>query len=270
MEPHATIARWSGNNLTVWDKTQWVVDPRPNSPPSSGCPPTSCASSRRTSAVVSAADCAADPHTVVAALAARETRRPVELVLTRKQQYAGTGFRPSYRYRPKLGSNRQGRLAAMAHEINAETSSYETFTGGGPAVRQTVCDWLSAGRFGVHRRPASWRAGLDTCGTSRSRRHRVLSPRTGPAALPAAAPRPCDNRARRHQQHRSLESAQGLPAGDDRRPAVPDLIRLLGDGPTGPGWEVDDKRCTCLCDHTHAHKGCSINFRVPSTGESVY
>lgn len=68
------------------------------------------------------------PHTVVAALAAREARRPVKLVLTRKQQYAGTGFRPSYRYRLKLGSNRQGRLAAMAHGIDAETSSYETFT----------------------------------------------------------------------------------------------------------------------------------------------
>jgi xanthine dehydrogenase YagR molybdenum-binding subunit len=25
MEPHATIARWDGNQLTVWDKTQWVM-----------------------------------------------------------------------------------------------------------------------------------------------------------------------------------------------------------------------------------------------------
>jgi xanthine dehydrogenase YagR molybdenum-binding subunit len=25
MEPHATIARWDGDQLTVWDKTQWVV-----------------------------------------------------------------------------------------------------------------------------------------------------------------------------------------------------------------------------------------------------
>ena len=25
MEPHATIARWDGDRLTVWDKTQWVM-----------------------------------------------------------------------------------------------------------------------------------------------------------------------------------------------------------------------------------------------------
>ena len=25
MEPHATVARWDGNRVTVWDKTQWVV-----------------------------------------------------------------------------------------------------------------------------------------------------------------------------------------------------------------------------------------------------
>uniref|UniRef100_UPI000524D729 molybdopterin cofactor-binding domain-containing protein n=1 Tax=Streptomyces yerevanensis TaxID=66378 RepID=UPI000524D729 len=25
MEPHATLARWDGNKLTVWDKTQWVM-----------------------------------------------------------------------------------------------------------------------------------------------------------------------------------------------------------------------------------------------------
>uniref|UniRef100_UPI002F90D842 hypothetical protein n=1 Tax=Streptomyces sp. NBC_01592 TaxID=2975889 RepID=UPI002F90D842 len=53
-------------------------------------------------------------------------------------------------------------------------------------------------------------------------------------------------------------------------PPCPDLIRLLGDGPTGLGWEVDHKRCTCLCDHTHADVGCGIDFREPSTGELVY
>jgi hypothetical protein len=53
-------------------------------------------------------------------------------------------------------------------------------------------------------------------------------------------------------------------------PPCPDLIRLLGDGPTGLGWEVDHKRCTCLCDHSHADVGCNIDFRLPITGEFVY
>ncbi|WP_223778811.1 hypothetical protein [Streptomyces sp. 135] len=53
-------------------------------------------------------------------------------------------------------------------------------------------------------------------------------------------------------------------------PPCPDLIRLLCDGPTGLGWEVEHKRCTCLCDHTHADIGCNIDFCEPATGRSVY
>ncbi len=68
------------------------------------------------------------PHTTIAALAAREAGRPVKLVLSRRQLYFGTGFRPAYSYRLRLGSDRTGRLTAMTHDIRGETSGYETFT----------------------------------------------------------------------------------------------------------------------------------------------
>ncbi|MFG2324823.1 xanthine dehydrogenase family protein molybdopterin-binding subunit [Streptomyces sp. NPDC048568] len=128
MEPHATIARWSGSKLTVWDKTQWVVGTQTELSTVFGLPADSV---RVISPYVGGgfgSGLRCWPHTVVAALAARVTRRPVKLVLKRRQQYFNTGFRPSYEYRMKLGSNRQGRLTAMAHEMDAETSSYETFT----------------------------------------------------------------------------------------------------------------------------------------------
>jgi hypothetical protein len=51
-------------------------------------------------------------------------------------------------------------------------------------------------------------------------------------------------------------------------PPCPELIRLLGDGPTGLGWEADHKACTCLCDHIRG--GCHIDFRDPATGYFVY
>ena len=129
IEPHATIARWEGGRLTVWDKTQWVGDgtqlelstvfglPRGDvrviSPYVGG-------------AFGSALRCW--PHVTVAALAARETGRPVKLVMTRRQLYYGTGFRPAYEYRLRLGADRDGRLCGAIHDIRAETSSYETFT----------------------------------------------------------------------------------------------------------------------------------------------
>jgi xanthine dehydrogenase YagR molybdenum-binding subunit len=128
MEPHATIARWDGANLTVWDKTQWVVGGTQTELAAVfGIPQ---ASVRVISPFVGGAfgsGLRCWPHTTVAALAARETGRPVKLVLSRRQLYFGTGFRPAYEYRVRLGSDRRGRLSAMAHDIKAETSSYETF-----------------------------------------------------------------------------------------------------------------------------------------------
>lgn len=50
-------------------------------------------------------------------------------------------------------------------------------------------------------------------------------------------------------------------------PPCPDLIRLLGDGPTGAGWQVTHKRCTCRCDHEHDH--CTVDFLDPPSGIAV-
>ncbi|MGD6752044.1 xanthine dehydrogenase family protein molybdopterin-binding subunit [Streptomyces sp. BH105] len=130
MELHATIARWNGNKLTVWDKTQWVVGTQTELSTVFDLPMKSV---RVISPFVGGgfgSGLRCWPHTVVAALAARVTKRPVKLVLNRKQQYFGTGFRPEYEYRLRLGSDRRGRLTAMAHELEHETSSYEAFTEG--------------------------------------------------------------------------------------------------------------------------------------------
>lgn len=128
MEPHATIARWDGDRLTVWDKTQWVVGTQTELAAVFGLPLDAV---RVISPFVGGgfgSGLRCWPHTVAAALAARETKRPVKLVLSRRQMYFGTGFRPSYAYRLRLGSDRRGRLSAAVHEMDAETSSYETFT----------------------------------------------------------------------------------------------------------------------------------------------
>ncbi|GGW72945.1 xanthine dehydrogenase family protein molybdopterin-binding subunit [Streptomyces caelestis] len=128
MEPHATIARWDGNKLTVWDKTQWVMGTHDELAAVFGLPTESVRVINPFVGGGFGSGLRCWPHSVVAALAARETKRPVKLVLSRKQMYFGTGFRPSYEYRLRLGSDRRGRLTAAIHDIDAETSSYETFT----------------------------------------------------------------------------------------------------------------------------------------------
>jgi xanthine dehydrogenase YagR molybdenum-binding subunit len=126
MEPHAVVARWDGDRLTVWEKTQWVTDPRNELAAAFDIPQDEV---RCFSPFVGGAfGCGGRTwvHSVIAALAAREVRRPVKLVMTRKQLYAGIGYRPAYEYAVRLGSDRQGRVSAMVHDVRGETSRYET------------------------------------------------------------------------------------------------------------------------------------------------
>ena len=138
MEPPATIAAWDGDRLTVRDKTQWVGGTQAELAAAFGLPVDAV---RVLSPFVgggfgSALRCW--PHVVIAALAARVVDRPVKLVLTRRQMYFGTGFRPAYRYRLRLGSDRDGRLGAAVHDIRGETSRYENFREGILAVGQML------------------------------------------------------------------------------------------------------------------------------------
>ncbi|WP_416981452.1 xanthine dehydrogenase family protein molybdopterin-binding subunit [Streptomyces sp. T028] len=127
MEPHATVARWDDGRLTVWQKTQWIHGAQAELAAVFGLPEDAV---RVVSPFVGGAFGNASriwPQGVMAALAAREVDRPVKLVLSRRQLYFGTGYRPGYEYQVRLGSDGQGRLTAMTHVMRAETSRYETF-----------------------------------------------------------------------------------------------------------------------------------------------
>ncbi|MBC9728786.1 xanthine dehydrogenase family protein molybdopterin-binding subunit [Streptomyces sp. TRM68367] len=138
LELHATIARWDGGKLTVWDKTQWVVGARDELAAVFGM---SAENVRVISPFVGGAfgnGLRTWPHTTIAALAARQFRRPVKLVLTREQLYYGVGYRPAYEYGLRLGSTRGGRVTAAVHRIRAETSSYEHYVEGVMAPGQML------------------------------------------------------------------------------------------------------------------------------------
>jgi xanthine dehydrogenase YagR molybdenum-binding subunit len=130
MEPAGTVARWDGDRLTIWEKTNWVVGALMTMASEFGMPQDKV---RVIAPVLGGGFGSAGRtwvHTVIAALAAREVKRPVKLLLTRRQTYFGVGFRPSYEYGLRLGSDRRGRLSASVHDVRAETSSYETHSEG--------------------------------------------------------------------------------------------------------------------------------------------
>jgi xanthine dehydrogenase YagR molybdenum-binding subunit len=125
MEPHATIAQWEGEKLTLWDKAQWVQSTASQIAAVFGLAPGNV---RVISPFVGGAfgsALRAWPHVTLAALAARRAGRPVKLVLTRKQMYSGTGYRAAVDQRVALAGDSTGRITALIHEARAETSRYE-------------------------------------------------------------------------------------------------------------------------------------------------
>ena len=51
----------------------------------------------------------------------------MKLVLTRRQMYYGTGYRPETLQRVAMGASGEGRLVAIIHQGTAETSMYEEY-----------------------------------------------------------------------------------------------------------------------------------------------
>ena len=128
IEMHATIAAWEGDRLTLWDKTQWVGGVAEEIAAVFGIPAENI---RVVSPFVGGAfgsGLRAWPHVTLAALGARVAGRPVKLMLSRREMYYGTGFRPHTIQRVALGATRDGRLAAIVHDAHQETSSYEEYT----------------------------------------------------------------------------------------------------------------------------------------------
>ena len=127
MEPHATVALWEGDHLTLWSKTQWVGNERDAIALIFGIPSEQV---RVINPFIGGAFGSALrtwPHVTLATLAARRAGRPVRLELTRPQLFHSIGFRPRTEQRVALGSDRDGRLAALIQEAVGQTSTYEEF-----------------------------------------------------------------------------------------------------------------------------------------------
>ncbi|MFG1749433.1 xanthine dehydrogenase family protein molybdopterin-binding subunit [Streptosporangium sandarakinum] len=127
MEPHATVAVWSGDGLTLHDSTQGVSALRETIAPLFGMPPENV---RVISPHVGGgfgSKGAALPPVVLAALAAKHTGRPVKLAVTRQQMFAVTGYRTPTIQRVRLGADTDGRLTVIVHEAFEQSSRLREF-----------------------------------------------------------------------------------------------------------------------------------------------
>jgi xanthine dehydrogenase YagR molybdenum-binding subunit len=127
MEPHATVASWNGDHLTLWSKSQFVVNEAQEIAAVFGVPHDNVHVINPFVGGAFGTTLRCWPHVTIAALAAKYVGRPVKLVLTRRQMFSETGFRPFAAQRVAIGASPDGRLCAIVHEGTAETSRYEQY-----------------------------------------------------------------------------------------------------------------------------------------------
>lgn len=139
MEPHAATALWDGGRLEVVDSNQgttWVADEI----------------ARMFSLDASAVRVRSEhvgggfgskgvrAHQVSAVMAATALRRPVRVVLTRRQMFSLTGYRSPTAQRVRLGADPDGRLRALEHRSLNQTSTVWEFVEPSAGVARVMYD----------------------------------------------------------------------------------------------------------------------------------
>ena len=116
MEPHASIAAWSGGKVTVWTSTQMLDQSRGDLAQTLGIPKENV---RLISPYIGGgfgSKLWVRSDTVLAALGARAAGRPVKVALTRPLIPNNTTHRPATIQRIRIGATRDGDITAIGHE----------------------------------------------------------------------------------------------------------------------------------------------------------
>ena len=144
MEPHASIAAWDGDQLTLWTSNQMIDWGRSDLAKTLGIPKDKV---RLISPYVGGGfggKLFLRADAVLAALGARAAGRPVKLALPRPLVANNTTHRPATRQRIRIGATRDGVITAIAHESGSGDQPH-----GQPetAVNQTKLLYAGANRL---------------------------------------------------------------------------------------------------------------------------
>ena len=130
MEPHATVAIWNDDGVTLYDANQGAGWIRDSIAKVFSLPPERV---RLIAPYVGGgfgSKAFVHPHQLLAVMAAQAAKRPVKLALTRQQMFALVGYRTPTIQRVRLGAERDGKLTAIAHDAVEQTSTLYEFVEG--------------------------------------------------------------------------------------------------------------------------------------------
>ncbi len=136
LEPHGCVANWDGKNLTIWESTQGVFNVQSGVAETLGLPLSRVRVIGHYVGGGFGSKLGPGKHSVIAALLAAKSGRPVKLFLSREETLLCAGNRPPGSTRVKLGAKKDGTLTAI--------QMTGTFTGGAYATGGSgLVDWLA-------------------------------------------------------------------------------------------------------------------------------
>lgn len=125
IELHATVAQWEGDNLTLYETSQGVMNHRTVMAQVLGLPIENVRVITRFLGSGFGGKLFPWPHCAMTAVAARRLSRPVKLSVDRRQMFANVGYRPRTEQRIRLGATREGKLLALRQDYLNMTSELD-------------------------------------------------------------------------------------------------------------------------------------------------
>ena len=114
LETHGSVAKWDGDQLTVWDSTQGVHPIRDGLATALNIPATNIRVICEYMGGGFGSKLQTGSYSAIAARLAKAANAPVKLMLTRPQDSQGAGNRPSSIQHLKAGASKDGKLVAFS------------------------------------------------------------------------------------------------------------------------------------------------------------
>lgn len=231
MEPHATLAAWEGDKLTVWTSNQMIDWGKTDLAKTLGLPKENV---RLISPYIGGGfggKLFVRSDVLLAALGARAAKRPVKVALSRPQIANNTTHRPATLQRIRLGATAQGTLTAIGHE-----SWSGNLPGGSPeeAIQQTKLMYAGANRL----------AGLRLAHLDLPEGNAMRAPGETPGlmALEIAMDEMAEKLGLDPVEFRIRNDTQVDPANPERPFSKRQLVQCLRDGAQRFGWDKRNAR----------------------------
>jgi xanthine dehydrogenase YagR molybdenum-binding subunit len=130
IELHASVAVWDGQNFTLYETSQAVVNHQDVLAQMLGVPQENVRVISRFLGSGFGGKLWPWTHCAIAASAARNLNRPVKLVLTRDMMFQSVGHRPRTQQRVRLGATPDGKLVSLMHDSLNHTSILDDYSEG--------------------------------------------------------------------------------------------------------------------------------------------